>query len=76
MLEVIIREKCGTGPELLNVSRREWMRSYIAILWGLNTGGDVVRDMGEYRPGNMPASSRGTPGTIRKSPVKKQNAIV
>ena len=32
ILEVIILEKCGTGPELFNDLRREQMRSDIAML--------------------------------------------
>ena len=37
-------EKCGTGPELFNDARQEWMRSNIAMLRRPKAGGDVVWD--------------------------------
>jgi hypothetical protein len=42
--EVIIWEKCGTGPELFNDARRERMRQDIARLQRPKAGGDVVWD--------------------------------
>jgi hypothetical protein len=47
------------------------MRSYIARLQRPKVGGDVVWDVGEYRPGDVWTSVPGTPGIIRNSPEKK-----
>ena len=37
-------EKCGTGLELFNDFRREWMRSYLAMLRRPKAGGDGIWD--------------------------------
>ena len=73
ILKVIISEKCGTGPELLNVPRRERMRSYISILRSPDAGDDMAWDAGSTGLGICLHLPPGTSGIIRNSPEKKTN---
>jgi hypothetical protein len=62
ILEAIILEKCGTGPELFNDFRRERMRSNIAMLRRPKAGWDGVWEAAGTGRGDIPASF---PGGIR-----------
>jgi hypothetical protein len=67
ILEVIILEKCGTGPELLNDFRQEQKRSNIAVLQRPNAGGGVVWEVAGTGWGIFQRPAQDAPGIKRNS---------
>ena len=60
-------EKCGTGPELFNVFRRELMRANIAMLRRPKAGWDVVWDAAGTGQGKFQHPPREASGIKRNS---------
>jgi hypothetical protein len=80
ILEVIILEKCGTGPELLKRSPTGMDEVVFSNVTKTENGRDGGLGRGEYRTGDMPASYRRNPennsgkaGTFSKIQFKKDS---